>query len=92
MGHHLYQSKVGDVRLPSVRFVGGCRVHSTLSALLKLEPTTWSEAEWIAKEYDLNVASTAQGMMLYQYWFRTVSSLHVSDCLDMPDPMLYLAH
>ena len=52
VGHHLYQNKVGDVRLPSVRFVGGCRVHSTLSALLKPEPTTWSEAEWIAKEYE----------------------------------------
>ena len=56
----------------SVSFVGGCRVHSTLSALLKLEPTTWSEADWIAKEYDLNVVSAARD---------DVVSILVSHCL-----------
>ena len=72
----------------AIPFVSECSLHLTLSALLGSEPTTWEEVERIAKKYSFDGGTTEHEMMLYQYWFRNVSSLQVADCLDMTNPKL----
>ena len=69
-------------------FAMECYVHLTMTELQQSNANTWEQVEEIGNKYRFNFTDPIYGTMIYRYWFRNISCLHLEDCRTMKEPKI----